>query len=178
MSETKSITLSEIKSLTLSSEDERTFMRFAKIQMALAGAAKEQAQNLMNSIQENQTAQSVCQDHLSEIRKFLTDFKDEDKKVPTDAFKEAWEYMLEKGLQLPDMPLKDDKPVDWKTYEFNKEEINLMIEVLSSELEKLGSDTQTIMVNVNDFMTQYNNYLQAASSTINDRNSVMQTIFS
>ena len=50
------------------------------------------------------------------------------------------------------------------------EEIDTLLQSFQSELDSVGSNTQQLMVFVQDYMGQYNSYLQGSNSIIQQAN--------
>ena len=65
------------------------------------------------------------------------------------------------------LPIKGGR--DQRDWDFN-------IKSLTNYQETVGNKTQTLMVYLQDFIGQYNSYLQGASSSINDAKNVLSAI--
>ena len=73
-------------------------------------------------------------------------------------------YMDKNGLAY-DTKGNDDK--------HNKDEWEVAITSLKAHQDKLGSNTQQLMVFVQDYMGQYNSYLQGSNSAIQQGNQTL-----
>jgi hypothetical protein len=163
-------------------------MMFAQLQMQLCEQSKTNAMGYMDQIKATQEEQQKVSAMLNQCRQLQADAKDGkgncswDKKasiMPQDVAK----YMDENGLAFdtksgdtstmkPDevFTTKDGKTIDLAN---NKDEWDTAITSLQSKLDSLGTDTQQKMVYVQDFMGQYNSYLQGANSTIQQSNQTL-----
>jgi len=61
-------------------------------------------------------------------------------------------------------------------YIHTEEEWDVAITALESHLEQLGTSTQQEMVYVQDFMGQYNSYLQGANTQIANSNQTLTSL--
>ena len=145
---------------------------FAKLQMELAAAAKDSALGYIKQIEKAQADQKKVADMLQKCRSLQDQAKDSGKCTEMPA--EIREYMdknkLEysyttKGVSNPDRTTADS----WH----NKDEWDLAIQSLQAHQETIGTDIQTLMVYVQDYMGQYNSYTQGANSAIQ---SALQTL--
>ncbi len=147
-------------------------VRFAKIQYGLAIAAKGAAEQLMDGIKKNQEAQEECQKMLEYARDFRVKFtgKDEDE---TEGYSTRRLDILRAYCEKHNINDGDGN----KDYKYLRSEVDLLIEGLSANLEKLGAKTETYMVQINDYMAQYNNYMQGANTAISNSNQTSAKIF-
>lgn len=58
----------------------------------------------------------------------------------------------------------------------NSEEWDVAITALESRLEELGTNTQQEMVYIQDYMGQYNSYLQGANTQISNSNQTLTSL--
>ena len=56
---------------------------------------------------------------------------------------------------------------------FKHEDYDVMIQSMQARMDRVGSDTQQLMVFVQDFMGQYNSYLQGSNSVIQQGNQTL-----
>jgi hypothetical protein len=136
---------------------------FAKLQMALSQMAKTNAMNYIEEIQNSQAEQKKVSDMLSEARKLQS----EAGKGCTTMPKAMQDYMDKNDL-------KYDTTGDDNIH--NKDEWEVAVQSLKAKLDELGSDTQQKMVFVQDFMGQYNSYLQGANSAIQQSNQTLSEL--
>ena len=134
---------------------------FAKLQLAMSMICKENAMNYIEQIQQSQDEQKQISDMLQQARQLQADVKEGGvSKMPADMLK----YMNDNGLAY-DKTCNDDL--------HNKDEWDVAIQSLQAQLDKVGSNTQQLMVFVQDFMGQYNSYLQGANSVIQQANQTL-----
>jgi len=138
---------------------------FAKLQMELAEAAKASAMDRMNQIQSSQEERKLVSKYLNECRQAQADAQTNDR--ATKMSDECVKYMKEHGLAW-------DKTGD--DYAHNKDEWKVAITSLEGRLDELGSDTQQQMVYVQDYMGQYNSYLQGSNTQISNGNQTLTAL--
>ena len=143
--------------------------QFAKLQLAMAEISKNGALDYMKQIQDAQEEQKKVSAMLQQARQLQADAGagngdcSWDKKasvMPDD----MWKYMDKNDLAY-------DKKGNDKVQ--NKDEWDVAIQSLQAHLDKLGSNTQQLMVFVQDFMGQYNSYLQGSNSVIQQANQTL-----
>lgn len=128
---------------------------FAKLQMELAASAKESAMVYIQRIQELQAQQKEADNHLREARSLQETARRTGNTTQMPAPMAA--FMNEKNI-----PYK--KNVIGGMY--NADDWDVIIRSLEANFEQVGTDVQTQMVYVQDFMNQYNAYLQGANNAI------------
>ncbi len=166
-------------------------LMFAKLQLELAETAKSQAMDKMDAISKAQDEQKLVSKLLNEARQAKADAKngnssditttyytyDKDGKV-TGSYTETApkgkdynpmsnemvKYMDEHGLAY-------DKTGD--DHMHTEEEWDVAITALEGRLEELGTNTQQEMVYIQDYMGQYNSYLQGANTQISNSNQTL-----
>ncbi len=79
---------------------------------------------------------------------------------------EIMKYLQDNNLVIP----ANDPPTT--------EDYEMIIESLENYSSQLGTNTQQLMVFINDFLGQYNSYLTGANSTISGSNQTLQKIIS
>jgi len=139
--------------------------KFAQLQMTLAEAAKNSAMERMDQIQSSQEERKKVSQFLNECRQAQADAQSKDK--CTSMSDECVKYMKEHGLAY-------DKTGNDNLH--NKDEWKVAITSLEGRLDELGSDTQQVMIYVQDFMGQYNSYLQGANTQISNGNQTLSTL--
>lgn len=136
----------------------------AQLQITLSEQAKTGALQYIDKIQKQQDKQAEVAEYIRQARELQeqADSKGKDSctKMPAD----MKAFMQKNGLTW-DKTGNDDwhKASEW----------DVAIQSLQNYQETIGTSIQTDMVFVNDFMGQYNSYLQGASSTVS---SAMQTL--
>ena len=145
---------------------------FAKLQMELAASAKDSALGYIKQIEGAQAEQKEVADMLQQCRKLQNQAKDSGgcTEMPAD----IRAYMDKNGLAYDLTTGGVSEPTE-KTADslHNKDEWDVAIQSLQAHQETIGTDIQTKMVYVQDFMGQYNSYTQGANSAIQ---SGMQTL--
>ena len=138
---------------------------FAQLQMELAEAAKTSAMDRMNEIQKSQDERKLVSKYLNECRQAQADAQSGNK--CTAMSDECVKYMNEHGLAY-------DKTGNDNLH--NKDEWKVAITALEGRLDEIGSDTQQQMVYVQDYMGQYNSYLQGANTQISNGNQTLTSL--
>ena len=169
-------------------------LMFAKLQLELAETAKSQAMDKMDAISKAQDEQKLVSKLLNEARQAKADAKngnssditttyytyDKDGKV-TGSYTETApkgkdynpmsnemvKYMDEHGLAY-------DKTGD--DHMHTEEEWDVAITALEGRLEELGTNTQQEMAYIQDYMGQYNSYLQGANTQISNSNQTLTSL--
>ncbi len=138
---------------------------FAKLQLAQAQTAKDQAQSYMKQIEDIQSDQKTVASMIQRARELQNEAKTGNKctTMPSDMV----EYFKEKGLAY-------DKTGDDDYHD--KDEWTYNIESLTSYQESISNKTQTLMVYLQDFISQYNSYLQGANSAISTASQVLTSV--
>ncbi len=150
-------------------------LMFAKLQLELSETAKSQALERMDYISKQQEEQKLVSSMLNEARQLQADAANESdankaasgEKDSTMMPVEMENYFKEHGLAY------DDSGVSRRQ---NKEEWDLAITSLEARLEELGTDTQQQMVYIQDYMGQYNSYLQGANTQISNSNQTLTSL--
>lgn len=165
-------------------------LMFAMLQLELAESAKQSALDKMDEIQAVQDQQKELTKYLNEMRGLLSDAKDntfkrtlkrgdQEIKNTTDWVDlNDWEligYLEGHGyISENDFYYNKDSPSDNKY--LTTDQLETIISQMESDLECLGSDTQQQMIYVQDFMGQYNAYLQGCNSQINANNQTLMAL--
>lgn len=121
-------------------------LMFAKLQLAQAQLCKDSANSCMQQIQELQEEQTLTADTLEKMRQLQAEGATE---MPEDMLS----FMRDRDLAYCE-------PKDFDCWAYN-------IESLTVYQDSLTAQTQSLMVNLQGFIGQYNSYLQGASSSVN-----------
>lgn len=140
--------------IDLGSADSIQFM-FAKLQLAQAQLCKDSANSFMQQIQELQEEQALTADTLEKMRRLQAEGATE---MPEDMLT----FMRDRGLTYYE-------PVSYVYWGYNIESVMIYQDSLTSQ-------TQSLMVNLQDFISQYNSYLQGASNSINSASETLAAI--
>lgn len=138
---------------------------YAQLQMQMAAGAKDKAMSMMGEIQDAQKEQQEVSALLNQAREAQLTADNDDK--CTAMSKEMIAYMDKNGLAY-------DKA--GKDHLHDKDEWNSVIASLEGKLESIGTDTQQKMVFIQDYMGQYNSYLQGASSQLTSGNETLKAL--
>ena len=157
--------LSEVMaSMDFGPADSIQFM-FAKLQLAQAQICKNSAESYMKQIEDIQKEQAEVADMISQARQLQSEAKT--KKTNTTMPDDMVEYFKKHDLSY-DTDGNDNKhSYDQWTYN---------IESRTNYQESISNKTQTLMVYLQDFISQYNSYLQGASSSVSNASQVLTAI--
>ena len=154
--------ISEIMgTIDLGPTDSIQFM-FAKLQLAQAQICKNAATDYMNQIESVQQEQKEVAEMISKARELQNNAKNGtgdcswDKKASMMP-QEMADWMDEHGLDY------DKTGNDLAN---NEDEWTYAIQSLTNYQESISNKTQTLMVYLQDFISQYNSYVQGANSAI------------
>ena len=141
-------------------------LALAMLQMNLAKTNKESALGGIKEIENEQAKKKEIADILNQAREYKASeyryTKDAGGQPYTDPeFNKKVEAM---GLSVPNTPKDTDK---------NKAEWDKLIAQLQTTMDTVGANIQTQMVQLQDFMGQYNSYMQGANSAISQSNQVL-----
>ena len=154
-------------------------MMFAKLQLAQAEICKAQAEDYMKQIETIQEEQEKCAKMIEEARNCQQKSKDDEgtgsksitgKTVGDGCFamsQELIDYMDKYGLSYPN---------DDKDYILGTDEWDYALKSLTNYQETIGNKTQTLMVYLQDFIGQYNSYLQGANTQIANANQTLTSL--
>ena len=155
-------------------------LMFAKLQLELAGTAKTQAMDKMDAIATAQDEQKFVSQLLNEARQAQADGNSGTGVGMTsingvtvtgkDCYpmsQEMVDYMDAHKLAYPNGD---------GDYILGKDEWDVAITSLEGRLEELGTNTQQEMVYVQDYMGQYNPYLQGANTQIANSNQTLTNL--
>jgi hypothetical protein len=140
-------------------------MMFARLQLAQSEICKSQAEAYMKQIEDIQSEQKECAAMIAKARE-LQQQADKNGKattMPDDMVK----YFNQHGLSY-------DTTGNDKIH--NKDEWDYNLKSLTNYQEQIGNKTQTLMVYLQDFMGQYNSYLQGANTQIANANQTLTNL--
>ena len=139
--------------------------KFAQMQMKQAQANKAQAEEYMKQIETIQDEQKLVADMVSRARQLQNEAKTGDKctTMPDDMVK----FFKDRGLSW-------DTAGNDKLH--NKDEWEYNIKSLTNYQEQVGQKTQTLMVYLQDFMGQYNSFLEGCKSSIDAAVNTLKTL--
>lgn len=137
-------------------------LMFAKLQLAQAEFMKEQVQGKMEQIQTLQEEQRLVSSYINAARqaKNSAESTESETEIPGDMA----QYMRNNGLSYGGDTL------------LSAEEWDVAISSLTSRLEQLGAQTQQQMIYVQDYLGQYNSYLNGANQQIPTSNQTLTSL--
>jgi hypothetical protein len=141
-------------------------LMFAKLQLAQSEICKSQADEYMKQITSIQDEQKECADMIARARELQNTAKNN--KGTTEMPADMVKYFNDNGI-----PIEATGNADTA---HDKDEWDYNIKGLTNFQEPIGTKTQTLMVYLQDFIGQYNSYLQGANSAIKDSNQTLQSI--
>ena len=147
-------------------------MMFAKLQLAQSEICKAQAEDYMKQIEEIQNEQELCAEMIEQARKLQNDAKTGKGDCPWDKKASMMpqamaDYFKEHGLSY------DTTGNDLAN---NSDEWDYNLKSLTNYQETIGNKTQTLMVYLQDFIGQYNSYLQGANTQISNANQTLTNL--
>ena len=180
-------------------------LMFAKLQLELAQTAKTQAMDKMDAIASAQDEQKLVSRLLNEARDKKANTteaaesstvtyknvakRDENGKIMRDGngeiIREDRTETIEKGKKWSAMSQEMVDYVDEHDLAMDntlndhlqrEEQWDVLITSLESRLEELGTNTQQEMVYIQDYMGQYNSYLQGANTQISNSNQTLTSL--
>ena len=155
-------------------------MRFAKLQLAQSEICKNQADAYMDQIEQIQEEQELCAKMIEEARN-CQQLGENGKGVgeksingTTTTGKDCYPmskalvaFMDARGLSYPN---------EDNDYILGKDEWDHALKSLTNHQENVGNKTQTLMVYLQDFIGQYNSYLQGANTQIANANQTLTNL--
>ncbi len=138
----------------------------AKLQLANAMMCKSQAEDQMKQIEKAQEEQKNVAQMISDARKLQESAEETGKCTTMPAEMEKW--MNDRKL-----PINTAGNSDRLHY---ADEWAYNIQSLTDYQQSISNDTQTMMVYLQDFIGQYNSYLQGANSAVQQGNQTLQAI--
>jgi hypothetical protein len=138
---------------------------FAKLQLAQSQICKNQAESYMKQIEGIQEEQKKCAEMIELARKQQNEAKTNG--GTTTMSKEMKDFFTERGLSWETTGSDDKHKAD--EWDYN-------LKSLTNYQEQIGNKTQTLMVYLQDFIGQYNSYLQGANTQIANANQTLTSI--
>ena len=166
-------------------------LMFAKLQLELAETAKSQAMDKMDAISKAQDEQKLVSQLLNEARQAKADAKDIAAGKQTETYTHKYNDENTKNYtekNTKNCTLMSKEMVDYmdehklaydhtgNDYNHSAEEWDVAITALEGRLEELGTNTQQEMVYIQDYMGQYNSYLQGANTQISNSNQTLTSL--
>jgi len=140
-------------------------MMFAKLQLAQSEICKNQATDYMKQIEDIQAEQKECAEMIELARELQSKAKSGD--TCTDMPPEMVAYFEKHGLSTERTGGDDSH---------NADEWDYNLKSLTNYQEQIGTKTQTLMVYLQDFIGQYNSYLQGANTQIANANQTLTSL--
>jgi hypothetical protein len=139
-------------------------MRLAALQMAMAQISKDKAMDYMGQIEKAQAESKAVSDMISKARALQASAGEEGvSEMPP----EMVQFFKDRGLAF-DTTSNDNY--------HNKKEWDFNVTSLTNYQQTVGSNTQQLMVFIQDFMGQYNSYLTGSNTAIQQSNQTLATI--
>ncbi len=140
-------------------------MMFAKLQLAQSEICKSQAEDYMKQIEDIQEEQELCAEMIEQARALQNEAKTKD--TATEMPADMIAFFNSRGLSF-------DLTGTYETH--NADEWDYNIKSLTNYQEQIGNKTQTLMVYLQDFIGQYNSYLQGANTQIANANQTLTNL--
>lgn len=142
---------------------------FAQLQLQQAQLVKNQAEEYTKQIEELQKKQEEIADLISDLRKFSSTCITTPSLMPEDLVDDLKNTEgMSNALKEKDAKTGEFKDIDFTTKKFTSAEVDNLIKSACDVQESLGEQTRTDMVYLQDFISQYNSYLQNANAVIKD----------
>ena len=147
-------------------------MMFAKLQLAQSQICKNQAEGYMKQIEDIQAEQKECAAMIAKARELQQAAKNGTGDCPWD--KKASMMPQDMGNYYRIHGLCYD--TTGNDMANNADEWDYNIKSLTNYQEQIGNKTQTLMVYLQDFIGQYNSYLQGANTQIANANQTLTNL--
>ncbi len=145
--------------------------KYAMLQLQQANSCKEKADALMEQIEEIQKKQTKVAEMIAEARKLQ---KDATSKNKTEMSSELYEFYKSYGLDCQGTSTTDSDGN--ATVKCTSDDWTYNLESLTNYQESISNQTQTLMIYLQDAISQYNNYLQGSSTSITTGTQTTQKI--
>ncbi len=132
-------------------------LMFAKLQLAQAKICKDKAQEYIDKIKNNQQEQKKCAEMIEKARALQNEAKTNNK--ASEMPKDMVDFFNQHNLTM-------DKSKNDNLH--TKDEWDINIKSLTNYQDSLGTTTQTDMVFLQDFLGQYNSFVQGANAAIKE----------
>ena len=139
--------------------------QFAKLQLAQSQICKNQAESYMKQIEDIQEEQKQCADMIEQARKLQNEAKNGDKCTEMPA--EMKKFFDDHGISYDTAGNDNSHSAD--EWDYN-------LKSLTNYQEQIGNQTQTLMIDLQDFIGQYNAYQEGAMSAISSATQTLRTV--
>ncbi len=155
---------------SLESSNKSIQMQFAELQMTLAQDRKADAANIIKNIKEKQNLSKRYAELIKNLRGAYTNPKDgssenKARKAAIQQYKSEFMALGGSGNYF-----------DTKDKEFTPTVLDKMVNDLQTLQDTVGSDIQQQMIYVQDYIGQYNAYMQGANTAINNANQTLTSL--
>ena len=141
-------------------------LAFAKLQLAQSKQCKDRSLEYMDRVKGIQLEQQKTADMISQARQQLESVKNGGTAGMTPELKAFFD-------SHKNLAIAGNKGTGGS---FNKDEWEVNLKSLTNYQESVGSETQTLMVYLQDFIGQYNSFLQGANTSISTANQVLTQV--
>ena len=153
---------------------------FAKLMLAQSMICKASAEDYMKQIESIQEEQTKCAEMIEAARDFKSRAGDDEGvgKTNISGTKTVGEGCYPMSQEIVDF-MQDRElsfPNEDNDFILDEDEWSYALESLTNYQETIGNKTQTLMVYLQDFMSQYNSNLQGANSAIQQASQVLTSI--
>jgi len=142
-------------------------LMFAQLQLQLSQANKNSAMDKMQTIQNNQALAKQTAEMIAKARELQNQADAKGKNGTTDMPSDMTQFFKDNGLSIESTK---------NTTTHTKDQWDYNIKSLTNFQEQIGADTQQLMVFIQDFMGQYNAYLNGANSAIRESNQTLASL--
>ena len=147
-------------------------MMFAKLQLAQSEICKSQAEDYMKQIEDIQEEQELCAKMIEQARTLQNNAKNG-----------TGDCSWDKNASMMPQEMADFFNARGLSYDttgndlaHNSDEWDYNLKSLTNYQEQIGNKTQTLMVYLQDFIGQYNSYLQGANTQIANANQTLTNL--
>lgn len=137
-------------------------LMFAHLQLEQAAIMKDQVQARMDQIQALQAEQRLVSGYINAAKQAKNSAESTSSEIEIPA--DMAQYMRNNGLSYGDDAL------------LSAEEWADAVASLTSRLEQLGTQTQQLMIYMQDYLGQYTSYLDSANQQINTSNQTLTSL--
>ncbi len=144
-------------------------MLFALVQMELSKTHKDQAKQLINAVKANQETSKKYAQLISDVNsKIGSDDSDTGKTNRANALKALKSRCVELGI--------DGNAQYFTSSKVSVAEASKLVSSLQGLQEQFGTKNQTLMVQIQDLLGQYNANVQGANAAVQQSNNVLQSL--
>ena len=146
-------------------------LALALLEMQLAKSNKDEAMKGIKEIEATQAKKAEMADMLNKAREYKEKgLHLNDAGIPSGIDDKFTQYCKDNNITIP----------HYAKYADSKENLNAKwdtaIAQLQTKMDTVGADVQTKMVQLQDFMGQYNSYMQGANSSISQSNQTLSSL--